>query len=656
MSLSTALLAAALTVPAQAAQAAQAAQFNVDSILVKYAQGVRPADVLSAAEAANDLDVELKSGRFVGFGYRLVNLNDEVDIETAEQVARDLSDLPGVLAAEPDMPIALARTQNSPPWGLDRVDQRALPLNGVYNYGESTGAGTRVYIVDTGVRGTHSQFSGRIVPGFSPFDSTQGLQDCNGHGTHVAGTAAGSTYGVAKAATIVPVRVFSCAGFGSVSDAISALSWIVSTNLAGTPGVVNMSLTVVNQSNQETTNSLLDSAVQSTINAGFTVVVAAGNTAKDACDVSPSRVLAGITVNASTRNDARANFSNFGTCTDVFAPGVDVESASYLSDTSAAISSGTSMAAPHVAGVVARLLQAQPSLSPAQVQALLLDEATNMTVGGSFAGDPARLLFAATVEPPPPPPATPGPAPLPAQLNPGQGAVFVDGQPLNAKVSRNSLGTGVSIEASDFSLDISGLGADGSPRPLASTGVLQVSPGRGIASRGSGFAPGSRIGVYLDPPIGATTATRVSTTSLGEVTVAANGSFVVDVDLPLDLSVGAHVLQIVGASPAAAVRAIALGVSVVNEIPDVGQTILVQGSRQGRSVRVVGGSTGLTGERLVAMVQLPGERGHSVGRASPLVTEDGTFTWQRRTGKKLAVFFRTTDESTRSARVVIQVR
>ncbi len=656
VSLCAALLATALTVPTQAAQAARAVEapqdppVTVDSILVKYAPGARPSDVLSAAAASDDLDVELESGKFIGFGYRMVNLDGDVDIATAEQVARELADQHEVLAAEPNMPIAPASTQTNPPWGLDRIDQRALPLNGTYNYGESTGAGTRIYIVDTGVRGTHSQFTGRIVPGYSPFDATRGLEDCDGHGTHVAGTAAGSTYGVAKAATVVPVRVFDCSGAGSVNAAISGLSWIVAANPSGTPGVVNMSLTVTDRNNTEMTSAFLDNAVQATIDAGFTVVLASGNSAKNACDVSPSRVRDGITVNASTRTDSRAWFSNFGTCTDIFAPGVNIESASHLSNSAATLLSGTSMAAPHVAGAVARLLQANPRATPAQVQSLLFGAATNTAPSGSLAGDPARMLFTATPAP------VPAPALLPAPLIPGESVVLIDGQVVNSNVTRNPSGTGVSIQASDFSVDISGLSADGSPRPLANTGVLQVSPGRGVASRGNGFAPGSRIGVYVDPPVGSATTTRASTMSLGEVTVAADGSFAINVDLPEDLSVGTHVLQIVGTSLASTVRAIALGVSVVADLPDAGRSIIVQGSRQGRLVKVTGDSTGLVGERLVVMLQLPGQVGHSAGRSTPLVATDNSFTWQRRTGKKVSVFFRTADQSVRSERIVIRER
>jgi subtilisin family serine protease len=668
-----ALGASLLTTPAIGA--ASEPEGSIDSLIVRYSQGARPADVISAATALDDVDVDLNPGAFLGFGYRSIELDETVDVETAAQIARDLAALPGVISAEPNMPIALAQpsvtvspaaTQFSPPWGLDRIDQRTLPLNGRYDYGESTGAGVRVYIVDTGVRGTHNEFAGRIVPGYSPFDATQGLEDCNGHGTHVAGTAAGTTYGVAKAATIVPVRVFNCSNSGTVGDAINGLNWIVGTNPAGTPGVVNMSLTVVNQAGQETTNASLDAAVQATINAGFTVVAAAGNSGIDACNVSPSRVLAGITVNASAQNDARANFSNYGTCTDLFAPGVSIVSSIPSSDTASGQASGTSMAAPHVAGVVARLLQAQPVLTPAQVQTQILADATSMTLSGSLAGDPARMLFAAAVTPPPPPPPPPSPppapepvvppdpapAPLPQPVNPGDALVVIDGQTVSSNVSANNAGTGVRVTVTEFSLDVSALNAQGSPRPIAGTTTIEASPGRGISTRGAGFAPNSEVGIYLDPP-GAVNAPVVN---LGKVGVGADGSFTITASLPSGASLGGHVLQVVGSSTQGTVRAVSLGISVVSEQPVDERTISIKGSRLGRSVVVTGQTSSMIGERVVPLTQLPGQTGHTAGSARPGVRMDGTFVWQRRGGKKIAVIFASEDRNVRSSRIVIAAR
>jgi len=292
---------------------------------------------------------------------------------------------PGVLSVEPDVIVRAADTQSSPPWGLDRLDQRALPLSTTYSWG-GNGSGVKAYIVDSGIRRTHSQFTGRVATGTTFITDGRGTEDCSGHGTHVSGTVAGTTYGVAKAATVVPVRVFDCGTSGLLSGVISALDWIVTDHAAGTPAVANLSL-------EASTSSALDAAIQSTINDGVTVVVAAGNGATSACSVSPARAANAITVAATDINDVQASFSNFGSCVDLYAPGVNIASAWYTGDNDGVFISGTSMASPHVAGVAAVLLSETPSLTPAAVTSAIVSAATTGAVTSLGTGSPNRLLY-----------------------------------------------------------------------------------------------------------------------------------------------------------------------------------------------------------------------------------------------------------------------
>jgi subtilisin family serine protease len=298
---------------------------------------------------------------------------------------------PGVVFVEPNQPVrTVTETQVDPPWGLDRIDQRALPLDASYGYG-TTGTGVRAYVVDSGIRSSHQDFIGRLAPGATTIDDGRGTDDCDGHGTHVAGTLGGSTFGVAKGVTLVPVRVLDCDGNGYVSGVVAAINWIAAQEGAMTgPAVANLSLGT-------TASDILDAAVAGLIDTGVTAVVAAGNDGADACGVSPARVREAVTVGATSTADARAGFSNRGACVDLFAPGAAITSAGHLSDSAAATMSGTSMAAPHVAGVVARMLESAP-LSPRQTA----DELLGMSTAGALAdvaGSPDRLLFApSTVE------------------------------------------------------------------------------------------------------------------------------------------------------------------------------------------------------------------------------------------------------------------
>lgn len=306
---------------------------------------------------------------------------------------------PDVAIVEEDIVIRASQTsgstQTNATWGLDRVDQRDLPLNGGYGYA-SNGSSVRAYVVDTGILSSHVDFNGRVGAGFSAINDGYGTGDCNGHGTHVAGTIGGATWGVAKAVNLVPVRVLDCTGSGSLSGVIAGLDWIATHGIK--PAVVNMSL-------GGAVSSALDTAVSNVINAGFTVVVAAGNENADACYSSPARTPAAITVGASTNADARATFSNWGTCVDVFAPGAAIASTWHTSTVATATLNGTSMASPHVAGHAALALAANPSATPAQIAETVRTGATPNKVTTAGTGSPNLLLFTgaiSTVTPPPP--------------------------------------------------------------------------------------------------------------------------------------------------------------------------------------------------------------------------------------------------------------
>ena len=308
-------------------------------------------------------------------------------IELPANAVAALSRNPRVLSVEEDVDVTVdptaAEVQVNATWGLDRIDQRALPLNGTYS-APNTASSVVAYVVDTGVDGTHSEFTGRVAAGFDAVSGSDGRSDCNGHGTHVAGTIAGSTYGVAKAARVVPVRVLDCTGSGSVSGVIAGLDWIAKNRPSGQRAVVNMSLGTAS------VVSSLDSAVASLVASGVSVVVAAGNSATDACTSSPARVASAITVGATTTTDGRASFSNFGSCLDLFAPGSNITSA--RAGGGSTTLSGTSMAAPHVAGVAALLLESAAQ-SPNDVAARLSANATADVVTSPGSGSANLLAY-----------------------------------------------------------------------------------------------------------------------------------------------------------------------------------------------------------------------------------------------------------------------
>lgn len=290
---------------------------------------------------------------------------------------------PKVVSVENDTIMKVdATTQSNPDWGLDRIDQKNLPLDSAYSYLQ-TGSGTTAYIVDTGILSTHQQFSGRVLSGYTAISDGNGTSDCHGHGTHVAGTVGGSTYGVAKNVNLVPIRILGCDGSGASSNVIAGLDWILKNGKK--PAVVNMSL-------GGEANASLDSAVENLFNNGYVMVVAAGNSNTDACSSSPARVSKAITVAATDSTDTRASYSNYGSCVDIFAPGSQINSSWIGSNTATKVLNGTSMATPHVVGVVAEMLQSTPTATPQTISNNLLNQASNNVVKNP-SGSPNRLLY-----------------------------------------------------------------------------------------------------------------------------------------------------------------------------------------------------------------------------------------------------------------------
>jgi aqualysin 1 len=327
---------------------------------------------------------ELLADPAVTLNYRYETVLNGFAATLPDRAVEALRRNPHVEYIEADQVVTIDTTQSGATWGIDRIDQRALPLSGTYTY-NNTGAGVTAYIIDTGIRFSHSQFGGRATSGYDAVDGGT-ADDCNGHGTHVAGTVGGSTYGVAKGVSLVAVRVLDCGGSGSTTGVIAGVDWVTNNHQSGQPAVANMSL-------GGGASTSLDTAVSNSIKDGVTYAIAAGNSNRDACKYSPARVSTAITVGATTNTDARASYSNYGTCLDIFAPGSSITSSWYSSDTATNTISGTSMATPHVAGVAALYLQGNPGAAPATVRDALYNNATSGVVTNAGRGSPNKLLF-----------------------------------------------------------------------------------------------------------------------------------------------------------------------------------------------------------------------------------------------------------------------
>jgi subtilisin family serine protease len=388
-----ALCAAALTAGACAGPAQAAATPSVAA--VDAAVAAPPTDregrarLIVRLRSDADPDAEARgaagNGAVVSHVYR--NVFRGFAAAVPEQARRGLENNPRVLEITPDVDVVASGTQSAPPWGLDRVDQDALPLSDSYTY-PNDAANVTAYVIDTGILAAHADFGGRVRSGYTAINDGRGTTDCNGHGTHVAGTIAGKVRGIAKAARPVAVRVLGCNGSGATSGVIAGLDWAAADHSPNTPAVANLSL-------GGPANTSMDAAVQGLIKDGVTVAVAAGNDTVDACTASPARAGAAVTVGATDRADQRASFSNYGTCLDLFAPGVEISSDWYTSTTATRSLNGTSMATPHVAGAAALLLSADPALTPADVTNKLLTSATPDVVGDPGAGSANRLLHVA---------------------------------------------------------------------------------------------------------------------------------------------------------------------------------------------------------------------------------------------------------------------
>jgi subtilisin family serine protease len=300
--------------------------------------------------------------------------------ELSQEAVAELRADPDVAYIEQDQTVSINATQTGATWGIDRIDQRNRPLSGTYTY-TRTGSGVRVYIIDTGVRPSHSQFGGRA-------STVYGGDDCNGHGTHVAGTVAGSTYGVAKGALIRGVRVLNCSGSGTWSAIIAGMDWVRANHVK--PAVANMSL-------GGGFSSSVNTAANNLSNAGVFVAVAAGNSNANSCNFSPASAANVTSVMSSTSSDAKSSFSNYGSCAHVYAPGSSITSAWHTSTSATNTISGTSMASPHVAGVAALYKSTFGDASSSTIRTWIINNSTAGVISGNPSGTPNRLLYKSTL-------------------------------------------------------------------------------------------------------------------------------------------------------------------------------------------------------------------------------------------------------------------
>lgn len=384
---------------------------SVSSALPKETQGASTATYVAQFKAGADVASQAAVARNLGFTIDTqytAAINGFAAKMTAAQAAA-LQKNPSVLSVESDLVMNATATQSSATWGLDRIDQRDLPLNSTFNYPDNAGSGVTVYVFDTGINSSHVDFTGRILGGYTAINDGRGTSDCNGHGTHVSGTIAGTRWGVAKSASLVPVRVLNCQGSGTLTGLLDAITWVMTNHTTG-KAVANMSLgfgSVVDSVTTAVTNLTAD---------GVLLAAAAGNDGVDACTSSPGNTPSAVTVGATSSSDARTSWSNYGTCVDLFAPGLSITSAWYTSTTATNTISGTSMASPHVAGIAAAMLSASTTYTAdaAGVAALtksVLDATTPNKVVGAGTGSPNKLAYLASTTVTPAPTVTAPPAP-----------------------------------------------------------------------------------------------------------------------------------------------------------------------------------------------------------------------------------------------------
>ena len=356
-----------------------------NSYIVVYKDNVQDVDGESG-------DISAKTGGKVKYTYKSALKGMAIELSAAQAAA--LASDPRVSYVEQDQTMSISTVQSGATWGIDRIDQRSLPLSGTYVY-NADGTGVTVYIIDTGINFTHSEYSGRAFTGIDEITAGGTAADCNGHGSHVSGTVGGTTYGVAKNVKLVAVRVLDCSGSGTTSGVIAGIDWVTANRVL--PAAANMSL-------GGGFSATLNSAVDRSTAGGVTYAIAAGNSSADACNSSPASAASSITVGATDINDAFASFSNFGTCVHINGPGVNITSAWIGSNTATNTISGTSMATPHVAGTAALYLQVNPTATASQVRSALTSNATANVIAGVPSGTPNLLLYSGFIAAGPQPP------------------------------------------------------------------------------------------------------------------------------------------------------------------------------------------------------------------------------------------------------------
>jgi subtilisin family serine protease len=404
----------------------------------------------------------LARGHQAKITYRYENAFRGFAAEMSRAQALRLARNPAVAYVQQNRAVEAADVQSNPPsWGLNRIDQRELPLDSSYGY-DTTAANVRAYIIDSGIRITHADFGGRAVWGVNT--TGDGIDtDCYGHGTHVAGTVGGAVHGVAKDVELVAVKVLNCSGSGSFAGVAAGIDWVTGQHQPGEPAVANISL------GSAGSDSATEAAVRNSIADGVVYAIASGNSGANACNFTPARVTEAITVNATSTTDTRSSFSNFGPCTDLFAPGQGITSVWKSSDTATHTMSGTSMAAPHVAGVAALLLSATPTATPATIAGRLVADTTADTVTNAGTGSPNRLLYAVGAGPPPPPTGGCGPTTNSTEvavpdLGTATSAITLSGCPGNASASTTVEVHIVHTYRADLVIDL--LAPDGTVRSL----------------------------------------------------------------------------------------------------------------------------------------------------------------------------------------------